>query len=323
MTADSGSLLCPDWIFLNNSNVHVAKDRGWFKTYTPFESKINSSPFTSPSNHSPVLGIGTVEIPTKRSPNLSGKPSHGSLQLKEVLHVPEALCNIIGQPIASSDGYRVEMSFGEKSNGSIKDGQGKNIAYFDPNSPLFAIKVKDLPTGPKLGPHVLRKGGMYMISCRWDSTEKQKWEEFKLRNGLTSSVSEPAGTAGTSLPYTNEEKAFLKSNYGSEFHFLQIHGLNIHKEEHREEGRQILRTLMVEDASEDELNEEASEESEDEMFDFAGHQADYNFTHSQLEWIGKHYGNSENFMICFGLKFYKDEDLDEAKRIAEIMMNDD
>jgi hypothetical protein len=87
-----------------------------------------------------VLGIGTVEIPIKRSLNSSGVSSHGSLLLHEVLHAPDVFCNFIGQPLMITNGYNPTLEFSTKSCGTIKDSQGKNVAYFDPKSPLFAIK---------------------------------------------------------------------------------------------------------------------------------------------------------------------------------------
>ncbi|KAJ4364052.1 hypothetical protein N0V83_009507 [Neocucurbitaria cava] len=302
----------------------VAKDRGWFKTYTPFTSTVDASPFVSPPKHIPVLGIGTVEIPTKRSPNTSGASSHGSLLLHDVLYAPDCLCNIIGQPLMFTDGYDATLGgSGTKSRGTIKDSQGKNVAYFDPKSPLFAIKVRCPPNGPTLGPHAIKKDMLYVLGCEWDAAEKRKWREFKAANGLF--------TPGqNSASYTAEETAFLKKNYGSEFHFLTQHGLKIHVEEDREEGRAILRAIMRED---DMSEDEESDDKEDEEFDdneddfdeseFEGHQADYNFTDRQLDWIEKNYHNSEQFMISYGLKFYDDEDLQEAKAIAEAMMNGD
>jgi hypothetical protein len=60
--------------------------------------------------HLPVLGVGTVEIPTKRSPNRSGVSSHGSLHLKHVLHVPDFIFNVIGGSIGTFEGYDVELA---------------------------------------------------------------------------------------------------------------------------------------------------------------------------------------------------------------------
>jgi hypothetical protein len=288
--------------------ISVAKDRGWFKTYTPFTSTVDASPFVGPSQHLSVLGVGTVEIPTKRSPNTSGVVSHGTLLLHEVLHVPDALCNSIGQPLMSTDEYTPTIYAGTKSRGTIKDIHGKIVAYFDPQSPLLAIKVRHLPSGPMLGPHALKKDRIYVLGCEWAAAEKRKWQEFKTRNGLST-------TSQIAAPYTSDETAFLKKHYGSEYHFLLQHGLKIHVDEDRDEGRGMLRAIIRED--------DMSESENDQEDDFEGHQADYNFSHRQLDWIEEHYRNSEHFMMSYGLKFYDDEDLQEAKAIVEAMMNRD
>jgi hypothetical protein len=101
-----------------------------------------------------VLRIGTVEILTKRLPNLSGVSSHGCLILNEVLHIPDFLCNVVGSPINSSDGYVVEISSSSKSKETIKDSQGKNMTYFDINWPLFAVKVRGQVMGIDNGRNV-------------------------------------------------------------------------------------------------------------------------------------------------------------------------
>jgi hypothetical protein len=215
----------------------------------------------------------------------------------------------------STDGYNPTLKFGTKSRGTIKDSQGNNVASFDPKSPLFAIKVRSLPDGPTLGPHALKKDVLYVLGCRWDAAEQIKWQEFKARNELLNSVQDAAS-------YTAEETVFLKKHYGSEFHFLTQHGLNIHVQRDREEGRAILRAVMRESET---SKDEESDDKEDEFdeSEFEGHQADYNFTDRQLDWIEKNYHNSEQFMISYGLKFYCDEDLQEAKVIVEAMMEED
>lgn len=189
----------------------ITKDRDWFKTYTPFTSTIENLP---------VLGIGTVEIPTKRSPSLSGVSSHSSLHLKEVLHVPDFICNVIGSPILLDD-YHIQTFTTSKSKGVLKDSKGKNVAYFDPDSKFFALKVRGKPTGPLLGSHAaFKEGSFYRLSCSWDSVEQQKWQEFKEKNSLTNPISGSAGAADGTPPYTDDEKAYLKENWRDEYHFL-------------------------------------------------------------------------------------------------------
>ena len=262
-----------------------------------------------------MLGIGTVEIPTKRSPNTSGVSSHASLLLHEVLHVPDFICNVIGQPLWLTDGYNPIIKSGTKFKGTIKDSKGKNVAYFHPGSPLFAIKVRSPLDWPKLGPHALKKDRLYVLGCRWDASEEQKWRVFQAASRIPILAQNVAR-------YTAEETAFLKKNYGSEFHFLVQHGLKIFSDEDRQEGRAILRAIMQEtDTSEGEdLDDNEDEFDESEL---EGHQADYNFTERQLEWIEQNFGNSERFMISYGLKFYDDDDLEEAKAIAQALMDRD
>lgn len=45
---------------------------------------------------------------------------------------------------------------------------------------------------------------------------------------------------GQTTAIIEEEKAWLRTNYGSECAFLRSFGLSIHKEEDREEGRHIM-----------------------------------------------------------------------------------
>ncbi|KAH7114902.1 hypothetical protein EDB81DRAFT_297151 [Dactylonectria macrodidyma] len=72
----------------------------------------------------PVVGIGTVELPVKRSPRATGPRSHGILRLRNVLHVPTGICNVIGSPIL--DEYDIHTGSSMKNTkGTIIDKQGR------------------------------------------------------------------------------------------------------------------------------------------------------------------------------------------------------
>ena len=113
-------------------------------------------------------------------------------------------------------------------------------------------------------------------------------------------------------PYNEHEKQWLKENFGNEFKFLRTHGLSIYKEDERAEGRAMAREMMRRD-----------DEGEDDGDDFEAelernsnaHFADHHFSGPELDWIEGNYGNSENFLLSYGLKFYKDEDCREGKQI--------
>lgn len=284
----------------------IAKDREWFTDYTPFKTHLGDI-YGMMKTPLQVMGIGTVELPTKRSPNRTGKDGHGTLRLTNVLHAPNGMCNIIGSPIFKDYGVVTGGTDSKVSSGTIADKNGRSVAYFDATRPLFQVKLR----GPPVGPHVLEKGEMYAINVRWAAEEMVRWEKYEAERATSK---RPPGEK-----YTAEEKKWLKENYKSEFHFLRSHGLNIYKDEDREEGRSILRAIIHE---EDEEEDEEMGESDSES-DLDGHMADYHFTEPQLDFIKKEYGNSMNFMFSYGLKFYDNDDCEEAKLILKAIMEDD
>ncbi|EUC50434.1 hypothetical protein COCMIDRAFT_81932 [Bipolaris oryzae ATCC 44560] len=337
MAAHGTTPICPDWIFLDNSNVHVAKDRGWFMTYTPFNSYIKSSLFCSP-RYLPVLGVGTVRIPTKCSSTQSGISNHSYLRLEQVLHVPGFICNVISSSVMISDGYNIQKHVSRRSKGAVKDRSGKQIAFFNRNTPHYSIRVRSRPEGPRLGPHVLRKNGMYMISCywvhngeqkcHWEQSEEQKWLDYKAGDCDKYSKSVSAIATGTSSsdtnanpPYTKAEKRFLEDSCDGEYEFLFNHGLDFYNSEDRERSRLLLRALMRregldgecadEEESDDEEEEEEEEEDEEESnneeegsnysFDDAELYDPAEFSSEELKWVRTHYRDVDAFMAAYGL----------------------
>ena len=94
-------------------------------------------------------GIGTVELRVKRTPNASGPSAHSTIVLKDVLHVPSYICNILG----ITKDFRPQMQLGgssSSSNGRILDEQGRSIAYFDPKSKLLTLKLSGMHPSLKL-----------------------------------------------------------------------------------------------------------------------------------------------------------------------------
>ena len=62
--------------------------------------------------------------------------------------------------------------------GSIRDGQGRSVAYFAPNKSLFHVKLSGPPVGPALGPSALGDA-VHLINIRWSEEEKARWEAYK------------------------------------------------------------------------------------------------------------------------------------------------
>ncbi|KAL6402748.1 hypothetical protein AUP68_14084 [Ilyonectria robusta] len=306
----AGSLPCPSWIWSNNSNVHAAKDRSWFGAdYTPLDSTVGH---LMGGIQTPVVGIGTVELPVKRSPRATGPRSHGILRLRNVLHVPTSICNVIGSPILDEYDIHTGSSM-QNTQGTIMDKQGRTVAYFDPHGKFFQVRLSGPPVGPRVGPTPFDPSAMYWINVRWADSEREKWEASRACQALR-----PAEVG----PLSTEEKQWLKKHWGGEFRFLASHGLNINKEEDREEGRIILRAILAgsdgDDSDDSDIGRDYPNDDRQE-----GQLADSYFDTDELEFIKKHYGDSLTFMFSFGLKFYKTEDCEEAKSIVSSMMYPD
>lgn len=319
--------LCPDWILSIGSDVHVAVDRGWFTTYTPYKTHLVSV-FGRPPIE--VCGIGTVTIHVLNSKFNKGKQSQHTITLNNVLHAPKNICNILGQPFF--DETDADLGFKDQV---IRGRDGSIIALFElhpkqasPSAGMRALsglprlKLCDRPNitlaESKLEPDVT-----YVTTVSWPEAERRKYiENFNATATATATATSAGVSATTSSvpPYTTEEKDWLKhkSGHKDEFHFLRAHGLRIDRDDDREEGRQILRALMVNSGPDE--GDDDEEEDEDEEWDPTGHQADYAFKHEELEFIEKQWGTSEIFLMSHGLKFYDDEDLEEGRAIVQALM---
>ncbi|KAL5366367.1 hypothetical protein BJX96DRAFT_31768 [Aspergillus floccosus] len=244
------SLPCPSWIWSNNSDVHVAKDRSWFgDDYIPFESFVQNM-F---GGTVPVIGIGSVDLPTKTSPTKTGPRSHGILRLKNVLHAPSLFCNIIGRPIL--DDYMVECGTPKDPSGSsgsvTRRYDGRTVAYFKPQIGqvrLWEVRLSGPPVGPRVGRSPFKASGHYALHAFWPDSERQRFADLQTSarrvHTAVGYISRVPNWSSTSTP---AEKAWLKTHWGNEYRFLLSHGLSIYKNEDREEGRAILRALMSND----------------------------------------------------------------------------
>jgi len=225
--------MSPDWLFSNNSNVHVAKDRGWFTQYTPFVSAARNG-YQTPGHPLRVEGIGIVEIPVKRSPELSGPEAEGILVLHDVLHIPSFICNIVGYPV--QERYNVDTEeqgeavitlknmYADESESNHVD---SSVAYFNRENVRILLKL----SGPPVGPSLFQEGQSYLVSVIWPDNERARFEMHA------------AGVL--SEPYTEEEERWLVENYGSEDRFLQHHDWDVRNTLDRDSGREFLRVLMA------------------------------------------------------------------------------
>ena len=91
--------LFPDWILSPNSNVHVAVNRAWFRSYTPFQTHIVSN-LVKADGPMEVLDIGTIKLQPLIHKSDTGEKRRGCIILQDVMHAPGVLCNVLSRPFS-------------------------------------------------------------------------------------------------------------------------------------------------------------------------------------------------------------------------------
>ncbi|PYH94074.1 UbiD family decarboxylase [Aspergillus ellipticus CBS 707.79] len=81
--------ICYDWMIVQG-NCHYARDRAIFSTYRPITRRLKHNMF-NPHEELEVAGVGTVQMAVVRS--LENPFETTVLELHDVLHIPEAVCN--------------------------------------------------------------------------------------------------------------------------------------------------------------------------------------------------------------------------------------
>ncbi|KAL8662020.1 MAG: hypothetical protein Q9202_005074 [Teloschistes flavicans] len=318
-----------DWVFSNSSNVHVANHRDWFTSYKPFITNFHPG-LGRPGCEVPVAGIGDVELHTKTHPTRAGAAHQHTLVLRNVLYAPTCSCNILG---GHEHNYIIA---GPSSQSRLLDPDtGACIGLLD-SVRLWRLRLR----GQSSTQTSLNDDGGYYIHANWAPSERARWQTFQLQESRGAPTLQANLTDSRSPPLTEPEITWLKNQYGSEFHFLRAHALSIYKDEDREEGRSILRALMNAGADEDDVEEsetfgnehddddddgDSGNESENSFLreleaDPTSHVADYHFSAEELDWIKANHGHSGNFLLCYGLKFYDDEDCREGKAIVRAFL---
>lgn len=222
--ASTGKAYHIDWEVSNNSNIHVANDRNWFTTFTPFKTYYGYLADGSPLE---VEGVGIVEIQVKRyNSKHKNKPNYTTIQMHNVLYVPSLLYNICGHP----EHITYYTSLAPSNTGRVlKTMEGRRIGLIDqPRWDRLRLR------GQNAKQTSLRPEVNYFINAIWPDSERQRWLEY--------SEDIPSEYKGNT-PYTTKEKAWLKRSYGNEWRFLRAFGLRYNKKE-RAEGRAIVRGIM-------------------------------------------------------------------------------
>ena len=205
---------CPDWIWASASNVSLAKNRESFFTYTPFRTMI---PPIAGGKYIKAVGIGDVAVRIKCPAS-----SHANVVIiREVLHVPDGICNIIGDVFTQV--FPV-TDFAPPYTLQDRDGNALGMLEHPPGVNLFRLVLE-----PRSEISFLEPGGAYALSVAWQDRERKRWQMFK---------------DGDYALAGHEMEWLSRNGYKNEFTFLRQYGHSIYDDEDRQEGRKVLRRMI-------------------------------------------------------------------------------
>ncbi|KAL2686926.1 hypothetical protein Neosp_004471 [[Neocosmospora] mangrovei] len=293
----------------------VARDRNWFSDdYVPFQTRIHDSR----GIWFEAIGIGTVVLPVVQSDG-----ERDEILLENVLHYPDAVCNIVGSLV--SRGERVW---------TLREDKSRPAVYFEPkqDKSFHPLLLSGPPRGARLGRCPLEKKRNSLSELFWPEYERERFEASQGRVQVSQEEEEDE----ISDPLTDREKAWLKKYWRSEFKFLSAYGLNIYHEGDRSVGREFLRQFIAADRKHEESQRSNIREDEHDSYDEPGqdglafgfmarhdpdaHVADWHFSEDELAWIQEQHGDSRTFLASNSLRFYNDDDCKEGKELAQQLM---
>ncbi len=150
----------------------VARDRGWFSTYTPFQTFVTDL-F---GNRIEALGVGDVRLPVKLFPKRSGSSAHGTMHLRTVLHVLISVCKILGSPEHDEyAGMRLSGVGDDGKDGELIAEDGRRVGYLVKRR-FFVLKLSGPPVGPVVGPSPLDLSVQSFFHAFWPDSERRRCE---------------------------------------------------------------------------------------------------------------------------------------------------
>ena len=210
-------------------NAHIANNEKWFCDYTPFISRTAICHGRSVE----VLGIGDVPL-TIHARDAGGDtaPIAHTLVLKDVLHCPDAMTNVVAADLL--DGYAMVTN-------------GTTYLYQRATDQIVLLGRPKLHklwlVGQERDHSSWDEDTTVRVHVTWSAAERERWNALNARRSKI--VAGTTMEVRKSVPYNGFEKVWLKDTFRSEFYFLRDHGLSIFDEQDREQGRQIARCWMM------------------------------------------------------------------------------
>ncbi|PLB44496.1 hypothetical protein P170DRAFT_287522 [Aspergillus steynii IBT 23096] len=182
---------CWDWMIVLTSTHHYARDRLFFKDYVPVGIRSPASPFGEEDLD--IAGMGTVELLVHTGPESTSTTR--TLVLKNVLHIPNALCNGFNGLQYSQVNGGGGLTFGSLTRQGT-DRDGSPLWYAKPFHGFSRLVIAGNPEGKSY-----LEDGLISLSIFVDETRLPQIVRPRARDRAEETSSNFRCTKGTVFPH--------------------------------------------------------------------------------------------------------------------------
>jgi hypothetical protein len=179
-------------------------------------------------NGNAIEGVGSVLLKIRKSK--TDPSSISEIMLDEVLYAPDQERNTLGCPFL--DGFR----FVGGPVTTVKTFEGEHLGYFN-HGPPYHLWL-DGREAEHSSLSISGSEARFTLDVRWASGEMKKWEDeyYRVRSDIV------RGSWSYVPAYTEDEKQYLKNQWGWEERFLRKN--NLGTDDH-EKGRLLLLAFVA------------------------------------------------------------------------------
>lgn len=168
---------------------------------------------------------------------------------------PEYLCNVVSMCIEEDYDVRLFSNTEDGTSGTIRDRDGRQVAHFKPrseNQNIWQVRLSGPPVGPKIGPNIFHRNSndVIILGVRWSEEEKDRAAEVEKQKRDDEVEAERRALWEQAMrdaayepdpPLTENERAWIKTFYDSEWNFHQVFGFNPFDEDDLRSARTLVR----------------------------------------------------------------------------------
>ena len=95
--------------------------------------------------------------------------------MRNLLHIPTAVCNIVGGPSTRDYDSLIFDHDGDDFSAKLSDSEGRRLGHFVDHRGLLVLRLSGYPVGRAVGATCLEPDKKYAVHALWPDAERCRW----------------------------------------------------------------------------------------------------------------------------------------------------